>query len=221
VDVDWKTLDDPMSHVQALRIHLYTINEQLYPVHDPMNRPLELLERMRLMDQLGEFTVNYRNLLKCASTPLPFTLVQMGRTFLFLWTFTIPLVLRGVVSEIYSAMMFVFFLTYGFVGLELVGMKLMNPFGDGSQDLNVTGMKQATAFGIERDSHAFFGEEEEKEPNNLVSDKRMEFSRQKVSAPMKNTPYDDTAGISHSDQPHDSAASLLFTSSETLYHPMH
>jgi predicted membrane chloride channel (bestrophin family) len=177
-----------MLHVQALRIHLYTVNKQIFqqgddPTSNDTGRRLELLERMRMLDQLNEFTINYRNLLKCASTPLPFTLVQMGRTFLFLWTFTIPLVLRGVVNEIYSAMVFVFFLTYGFVGLELVGMKLLNPFGDGSQDLNVTGMKQATAMGIERDLQAF-GED----PN--LNDKRMEYSRQKASAPMKNAIYD-------------------------------
>jgi predicted membrane chloride channel (bestrophin family) len=216
VDVDWKTIDDPMLHVQALRLHLYTINEQLFQGEDdPTMRRLEMLERMRMLDQLDEFTVHYRNLLKCASTPLPFTMVQMGRTFLFLWTFTIPLVLRGVVNEIYSAMVFVFFLTYGFVGLELVGMKLMNPFGDGSQDLNVTGMKQATALGIERDLHAF-GEE----PH--LNDKRLEYSRQKVNAPMKSPLFDSGGTSLHSNNlPHDSATNLLLASSENLYHPMH
>jgi len=69
-------------------------------------------------------------------------LLQMGRTFLFLWTFTIPFVLRGVVDEIIPAMAFVFFLTYGFIGLELVAIKMMDPFGDGINDLNVTGMRE-------------------------------------------------------------------------------
>ena len=210
-----------MLHVQALRLHLYTINEQVFLQQQEEHgdktssqpRPLEMLERMRMVDQLNEFTINYRNLLKCASTPLPFTLVQMGRTFLFIWTFSIPLVLRGVVSEIYSAMVFVFFLTYGFVGLELVAMKLMNPFGDGRQDLNVSGMKQATAMGIERDLLAF-GE------GPIVHDKRKQYSRQKVTLPMTNN---NKLDIAHGagEVSHDSATNLLLASSENLYHPMH
>lgn len=178
VDVEYKTEDDPMLHVQALRFHIYTINTQIFGDNrnDESGRGLQLFERMRLIDVLDEFVANYRNLLKCASTPLPFQLIQMARTFLFLYTFTIPLVLRGVVEEIYSAIVFVFFLTYGFVGLELVAMKMMNPFGDGVNDLNVTGMKEATIIGMDKDM-AMFGE------STKLMDKRLEYSRQKPRAP--------------------------------------
>jgi len=186
-----------MQHVQALRTHMYNVNRQVEKDattsnsgddnnNNQNNNPiLELFERMKLMDMLTEFVVHYRNLLKCASTPLPFPLVQMGRTFLFLWTFTIPLVLRGVVEELYSALAFVFFLTYGFVGLELVCMKLMNPFGDGTNDLNVSGMKEATIIGMEKDMQTFSGSS-----NYSLLDKRTEFSRQKPRPPMKNRPPD-------------------------------
>lgn len=163
-----KTDDDPMVHVVGLRSHLYSVNvkaifakttsdsdendkddnndnnkqQQQEQFHQQQYKQLELLERMKMVDMLHDFVANYRNLLICASTPIPFPLIQMGRTFLFLWTFSIPLVLRGVVSEIYTGMAFVFFLTYGFVGLELVAMKLMFPFGDDYNDLNVIGMKE-------------------------------------------------------------------------------
>ena len=193
VDIQWKTDDDPMSHVQMLRSHLYTVNQQIIDsntttsTNDNQTNPprLELFERMKMIDVLNEFVVHYRNLLKCASTPLSFQLVQMGRTFLFLWTFSIPLVLRGVVSEIYSATAFVFFLTYGFVGLELVSMKLMNPFGDGANDLNVTGMKEATVIGMEHDLQTFG--EYLSSNRNLLGDKRLAFGRQKPRPPLKNT----------------------------------
>jgi predicted membrane chloride channel (bestrophin family) len=82
------------------------------------------------MDMTNSFANSYATLVELASTPLPFPLSQMARTFLFLWTFSIPFVLRGVVDEAVIAMTFVFFLTYGFVGLELVAMKLMHPFGE-------------------------------------------------------------------------------------------
>ena len=139
--LELKTEDDTMVYAQALRSHLY--NAQ---IAEDQNNDLQLLERIKLVDMLNEFIVHFRNLLKLASTPLPFPLLQMGRTFLFLWTFSIPFVLRGVVEERYTAMVFVFFLTYGFIGLELVAMKLVDPFGDGVNDLNVTGMREVRVF---------------------------------------------------------------------------
>ena len=227
-----------MCHVRALRAHLYSVNLQVIEpnnsnntsskssntqssqqTHSPPVR-LELFERMKLIDGLNEFVVHYRNLLKCASTPLSFQLVQMGRTFLFLWTFTIPLVLRGVVGEIYSAMTFVFFLTYGFVGLELVSMKLMNPFGDGANDLNVTGMKEATRIGMEKDLLAF-GESTQK--SILGGDKRLAFGRNKPRPPMKNTTtvntpvlYDENRSI----MVHNADTELYNDSQPNDYHPM-
>ncbi|CAB9522054.1 Bestrophin, RFP-TM, chloride channel [Seminavis robusta] len=220
VDVEWKTDDDPLLHAQALRMHLYTINDQIVSNDQDNTVRLEMLERMRMMDALNEFVGSYRNLLKCASTPLPFTLVQMGRTFLFIWTFSIPLVLRGVVSEIYSAMVFVFFLTYGFVGLELVAMKLMNPFGDGRHDLNITGMKEAVAIGIEKDLRAF-GEDAK------LTDKRQAYSRQKARPPLQNNNNNMYAIVEATDSdpsPHQTAGNLLHStgnSTENVYHPMH
>jgi predicted membrane chloride channel (bestrophin family) len=185
-DVEYKTDDDPMLHVQALRTHVYTVNMKALasPLGEASTNQLELLERMKMVDLLNEFVVNYRTLLILKSTPVPFAMIQMGRTFLFLFTFSIPLVLRGVVDEIYSAMAFVFFLTYGFVGLEIVAMKLMNPFGDGVNDLNISGMKEATAIGIQKDLQAFG------ESINLL-DKRLQYSRQKPRAPMRCKVYDD------------------------------
>lgn len=190
VDIECKTDDDPMRDVQALRSHLYTANMQIFGAKRDQQQPgtdhLELFERMKMVDILHEFAISYRDCLKFASTPLPFLLIQMGRTFLFLWTFSIPLVLRGVVYDIFPAMGFVFFLTYGFVGLELVAMKLMNPFGDGIHDLNVTGMKDAAIIGMEHDLRAF-GEEVK------AQDKRFEYSQQKQRPPTKQQPevYDD------------------------------
>lgn len=170
--------DDPMVHVEALRFHLFNVNRKVASTisiptkcyNDNGNLPetaeeinskdqdiesLDLFERMKLMDPLNEFVLHYDNLLKFSSTPLPFQLIQMGRTFLFLWTFTIPLVMRGFVEEMYSAMAFVFFLTYGFVGLELVSTSLMNPFAKKGKMLNVIGMKEATVAGIQRDIQVF------------------------------------------------------------------
>ena len=108
-----------------------------------------------MIDLLHEFTVSYRNLLRLASSPLPFVLVQMGRTFIFIWTLSIPFVLMGdKFEEDYgSAFSFVILLTYGFLGLEFVSRMLANPFGDEIRsDFNIRGMGSAAIIGIEEDS---------------------------------------------------------------------
>ena len=48
-------------------------------------------------------------------------------------------------------MVFLFFLTYGFIGLELAAMALASPFGDGPNDIGVTALRDAVYDGIERD----------------------------------------------------------------------
>jgi len=116
---------------------------------------LELFERCKLIDILHEFIISYRNLLRLASSPLPFVLVQMGRTFIFIWTLTIPLVLTGdnFAYEYLSAFFFVILLTYGFLGLEFVSRMLSNPFGgEIDNDFNIWGMGSAAIVGIEEDS---------------------------------------------------------------------
>lgn len=216
VDMEWKTEDEPMLHAQALRNHLYTVNVTIFNEsrsQSGTSRQLELFERMKMVDLLNEYIHNYRNLLVCASTPLPFPLVQMARTFLFLYTFSIPLVLRGVVSELFSALGFVFFLTYGFVGLELVALKLMSPFGDGTNDLNITGMREATIIGIEKDMQ-IFGEVAK------LRDPRLEYSRQKPQPPMKTDVYDTPAIDSQDSAAHQHhSGNPMHTSHENLYHP--
>lgn len=132
--------DDPMMYTQILRSHVW--NSRL---------PLELLEKIKLTDSVNGYLYAYRDLLKLASTPLPFPMIQMGRTFLFLWIFSMPLALAGLDFHLGSVIIFVFFLTYGYVGLELVAMKLLHPFGDDVNDLNVTGMRDATIRGMTND----------------------------------------------------------------------
>jgi predicted membrane chloride channel (bestrophin family) len=142
--VTFEDTHDPMVHVQLLRSHLYS------PQY------LQLLERMKLLDHLNLFVAGYREVLKLASTPLPFTMIQMGRTFLFLWTFSLPFALVGAIGEfvsgILSVLLFVFFLTYGFIGLEFVSMQLLHPFGDGVNDIGIEGMGRAIVRGIDKDT---------------------------------------------------------------------
>lgn len=140
-----ETDDDPFLYAQSLRSHLYH-GCYVLPVD------LHILERCKLLDQLNVFLNAYREILRLASTPLPFTMIQMGRTFLFLWTFSMPFALVGIVDEIVSVLVFVFFLTYGFVGLEFVSMKLLHPFADSVNDIDIVGMGDAIIVGMDKDS---------------------------------------------------------------------
>jgi predicted membrane chloride channel (bestrophin family) len=134
-----------MVHAQFLRSHLYHGS-------DVLPQPLHILEKCKLLDGLSNYQNAYREVLKLASTPLPFTMIQMGRTFLFLWTFTMPFALVTVIDGIISVLIFVFFLTYGFIGLEFVSMQLLHPFGDGINDINIVGMGEAVVYGMGSDS---------------------------------------------------------------------
>lgn len=63
-------------------------------------------------------------------TPYPFSLVQMTRIFIFFWVYSLPLVLLEQLKSIYSCVLLVFFITFGFLGIEYVSMSLDHPFGD-------------------------------------------------------------------------------------------
>jgi hypothetical protein len=76
-------LDDPMTLVVLLRNHLY--NDSCYlsrppRAHDGVTA-LETVERCKMIDLLHEFTISYRNILRLASAPMPFSLNQKDRTF--------------------------------------------------------------------------------------------------------------------------------------------
>jgi len=148
---------DPMVRVQVLRKHLYT-NFGLGLYGDD---PLEILEKMKILEMCNRYVVAYTELMKFQSTPIPFPLLQMGRTILLIYTFTMPLALIGFVSDfsLSAVLMFIFFLTYGYVGLELVAFRLMTPFGTKASDLDIVGMRKATMYGIESDWKIHHGEE--------------------------------------------------------------
>jgi predicted membrane chloride channel (bestrophin family) len=163
VDGEW-SVSDPLTLIQSLRLHLYCTP----------GLGLELLERVHLVNKLQEYTSCYTHMLNLASTPLPFPLVQMGRAFLLIWTFSMPLVLLdGPFSSMWAAQAFLFFLTYGFIGLELVCIKLSDPFGNGRDDVQIWGIREAAIVGIENDL------KEMATIQVTISERRLRFSQQK------------------------------------------
>ena len=65
------------------------------------------------------------------TTPFPFPLVQMSRTVMFVYVYTIPFALLSLDSTNIHVKVIVmaFIIAYGFVGIELVSIELDDPFG--------------------------------------------------------------------------------------------
>lgn len=98
---------------------------------------------LKMLDYVTAFNKAFHGLNKLMTTPFPFPLVQMARTFLFFWVFTLPFALCNVFTDDPSEpMAIILIVTYGFVGLEYVSMELDDPFGDDPNDFDDLGMAQ-------------------------------------------------------------------------------
>jgi len=93
-------------------------------------------QELQLMTIVDNFMVGYYGMQKFLTTPFPFPLVQMARTFLFFYLFTIPFALIKDNSKLVAHCIIVFFLTFGFMGLEHVSIELDDPFGNDVNDFN-------------------------------------------------------------------------------------
>ena len=133
---------------------------------------IDVARKMKLFSFIDQYGNSYHQLKKQITIPFPFPLVQMARTFLFFWVFTIPFALvKDMGSAITANAMTIFFLTYGYIGLESVSIemdgkfslhllfclvvllmlecqfvKITDPFGDDENDFDHEGMKRIGKF---------------------------------------------------------------------------
>lgn len=73
-------------------------------------------------------------------TPPPFPMVQMSRTITFVWVFLLPVVLMEDESSVMAHCFVVFFVTFAFIGLELVAIEVDDPFGHDDNDIDNMGL---------------------------------------------------------------------------------
>lgn len=106
--------------------HIHTISP---PLEDPQETCLH--------DITNNFISAYADLMVQISTPQPFPMVQMTRTFLFAYVFTLPFVLANAITQAPALIFITFFITYGFIGLELSNIEMDDAFGDDPNDFNV------------------------------------------------------------------------------------
>jgi predicted membrane chloride channel (bestrophin family) len=103
---------------------------------DRLSEKMDELRALKLYDSVDSFMGGYYAIRQFVTTPFPFPLVQMTRTFLFFYIFTVPFALLNDASSTYAYLVVVFFLTYGFIGIELVSNELEDPFGNDPNDFN-------------------------------------------------------------------------------------
>lgn len=115
----------------------YLLRKSIHSNSTRLNNPMNIALEGRLLSSVDGFMNGFYGMRKFLTTPVPFPMVQMARTFLFCYVFTIPFTFLSdsVVSGIYHAIA-VFIITYGFIGLETCAIELDNPFGKDPNDLN-------------------------------------------------------------------------------------
>jgi predicted membrane chloride channel (bestrophin family) len=74
----------------------------------------------------------FRRMIKFMSTPLPFPLIQMTRTIVLFYVFSVPFVLLNDATAdlLIEHCIVVFLITYACMGLEILSIELDDPFGN-------------------------------------------------------------------------------------------
>ena len=63
--------------------------------------------------------------------------ISFASTFLLFYIFTVPFALLSDISSPYMHLLVIFFLTYGFVGLEIISIEMDDPFGGEQKFVNI------------------------------------------------------------------------------------
>lgn len=102
-----------------------------------LDTPLDVNQELVLFSYSVDLFSAYTNFRKLNLTPFPFPLVQMGRTFLFFWIFTLPFALYSDMVVLPALLVMIFFISFGFLGLEFIAIEMDDPFGDDPNDFDV------------------------------------------------------------------------------------
>eukprot|EP00591_Stephanopyxis_turris_P002108 CAMPEP_0195527226 /NCGR_PEP_ID=MMETSP0794_2-20130614/28755_1 /TAXON_ID=515487 /ORGANISM="Stephanopyxis turris, Strain CCMP 815" /LENGTH=420 /DNA_ID=CAMNT_0040658091 /DNA_START=126 /DNA_END=1388 /DNA_ORIENTATION=+ len=149
----WQVPELTVDEQQALRVALGEANERSPMVlaiflrtaiakHvECLEKDLDVNQELKLLECTADFVRAYHGLMKLITTPFPFPLVQMTRTFLFFWVFTLPCALLNDMDLVISMFM-AFFTTHCFVGLEFVSIELDDPFGEDPNDFDVKALAE-------------------------------------------------------------------------------
>lgn len=98
----------------------YLLRKTIHSQHKRLVDPMPMTQENRLLASVDGFMNGYYGIRKFLTTPVPFPLIQMARTLLFLYVFTVPFVMLSDASSPIAHCAAVFVMTFGFLGLEMV-----------------------------------------------------------------------------------------------------
>jgi len=121
----------------------FNLREIIMSHQVPLGYKLQVNEYRDLLGFVTSYMSAYHGFKVLVFTPYPFPLAQMTRIFIFFWVYSLPLVLVESLKSIYDCIVLIFFITFGFLGIEYVSMSLDDPFGsDDPNDFDDEGMAQ-------------------------------------------------------------------------------
>jgi len=129
----------------------YALHKDIVRHKDFLQEPLFIHKELKLHQLLMDFENTIYEMSKFAATPYPFPTTQMTRIFLFVWMFSLPFSLVYGAKEPYTTPILMFFITYGFFGLEFVSIELDDPFGEDDNDLAIDDLSKVIVKGINDD----------------------------------------------------------------------
>ena len=97
----------------------YKLRKTIHSQRLRLDPNLETAQENKLLASVDGFMNGYYGMRKFLTTPFPFPLVQMTRTFLFTYVFTVPFALLSVNEKPIFHYILIFFFTFGFMGLEV------------------------------------------------------------------------------------------------------
>lgn len=140
---EWRryALSSQSEFKDSMRVPLrlaYLLRETIASQKTRLSRPLQIAQEIKLLGSVDSFMNGWYGMRKFLTTPVPFPLIQMTRTIVLVYIFSLPLIFlkEDSANLLYEHCLVVFLLTYGFIGLELVSIELDNPFGNDANDFD-------------------------------------------------------------------------------------
>jgi len=114
-----ETRTDNEENMRVPIIMSYELRTAIHAQRQYLNPPMETPLENKLLGSVDSFMAGYYGIRKFLTTPFPFPLVQMSRTFLFFYVFTVPFALVETSNNVIFHSILIFFFTFGFMGLEV------------------------------------------------------------------------------------------------------
>mmetsp|Transcript_12265 Transcript_12265/g.13974 ORF Transcript_12265/g.13974 Transcript_12265/m.13974 type:complete len:324 (+) Transcript_12265:156-1127(+) len=123
-------LKDPM--ILSINLHAAIVDHAKY-----LDKPMLIQHEMDLAQELNSYINAYHTLTQMSSAPFPFPLLQMSFTITDVWLHTLPFALASTIENGYVCALIVFFIHFGFAGINAVSNEIMHPTGADPNDFEI------------------------------------------------------------------------------------